>query len=608
MAQETLTHQLAAILYADVCGYSRLTAADELGTHRQLSASLDLIADRIKSASGEVVHYAGDAVLARFPSTVAATNCAIGIQNAIRALCADLEEDKHLLFRIGLNLGEVIVDRNDIYGDGVNVAARLESLASPGGICISESVYQQVQDKIEVRFDDIGDQQLKNIDRPVRAFRVVPEGESSGNGGEVSESVRRVSRFSRITGPVTDDEAAEVLSRAEAPSIMILPFKNLSGDPDQDAVVDGFRLAIQSTLVKLSGLFLINAPASAHYKNSDVSPIDAGNELGVRYVLDGAIQMAGDRIRVTVQLTDAPAGQIVWSDTYDRVVDDIFDIQDEITTEVAVALEINLVSGEWSYVWWENIPTRECRELALRGLSHLYLGTEQGNAMARTIFDKVNRLLPNAPQALALVAFTHFLEVMRGFSDDPEKAMETAADYAQKAVALGDVDGFAHIVLGSVRLYQRQHAEAMEYSDKALGIRKNCPLARAVHSNVLHFSGQDDLAIKNIKTAVKHARIYPPWMANLLSASYRDAGHLGPSMSIANESLRLNPNDVEGLVLLCTNYVMSGSLDDAREVAERILTVEPVFTISGYMDRQPYKDESTMQGVTQALRDAGLPE
>ncbi len=608
MAQENVTHQLAAILYADVCGYSRLTEADELGTHRQLSASLDLIADRIRSATGEVVHYAGDAVLARFPSTVAATNCAIGIQNAIRTLCTDLEEEKHLLFRIGLNLGEVIVDRNDIYGDGVNVAARLESLADPGGICVSESVFQQVRDKIEVGFDDIGEQQLKNIDRPVRAFRVVSEGDSSANGSAASESDRRVSRFSRITGPETNEEAADAFTRTEAPSIMILPFKNLSGDPDKDAVVDGFRLAIQSTLVKLSGLFLINAPASAHYRGTDVSPIDAGNEIGVRYVLDGAIQMAGDRIRVTVQLTDAPAGQIVWSDTYDRIVDDIFEIQDEITTEVAVALEINLVAGEWSHIWWEDLPSRKTRELALRGLSHLYMGSEQGNSMARKTFEEINRLLPEAPQAVALLAFTHWLEVMRGFSDDPAKSMKAAADYAEQAMELGDIDGFAHVVLGSVRLYQKRHDEAMELSDKALGVRRNCPLARAVHSNVLHFIGEHDLAIKNIKTAVKHARIYPPWMASLLSASYRDAGHLGPSMSIASECLRLNPDDLEGLVLLCTNYAMSGSLDEAKEAAKRILAVDPVFTISAYIERQPYRDRNTLDGVVQALRDAGLPE
>jgi class 3 adenylate cyclase/TolB-like protein len=608
MAEENVTHQLAAIMYADVCGYSRLTEADEIGTHRQLSASLDLIADRIRESAGEVVHYAGDAVLARFQSTVAATNCAIGIQNAIDRLCTELDEDKRLLFRIGLNLGEVIVDRNDIYGDGVNVAARLESLAVPGGICVSESVFQQVQDKVEAGFDDIGDQNLKNIERPVKAYRVVTGPDPSGVGDDTSEKVLRASRFSRITGPETEEEFSDVFARSEVPSIMILPFRNLSGDPEQNAFVDGFRLSIQSSLVKLSGLFLINAPAAEHYRNSDVSAIQAGNEAGVRYVLDGAVQTAGDRIRVTIQLTDAPAGQIVWAESYDRIVDDIFEIQDEITTEVAVALEVNLVAGEWSLVWWENLPSRKARELALRGLSHLYMGSPEGNAMARRIFKEINELLPEAPQALALIAFTYWQQVMRGYCDDPARSMKDATEYAQRAIELGDRDGFGHIVLGSVRLYQRKHDEAMELSDKAVAIRMNCPLARAVHSNVLHFSGQHDKAIKNIKTAVKHARIYPPWMANVLSASYRDCGRLAPSMSIANECLRLDPENLEGLVLLCTDLVLSNSLDEAREVGQRIREVDPTFTISGYIETQPYRDEKTLQGIVEALRDAGLPE
>jgi class 3 adenylate cyclase/TolB-like protein len=608
MAEEHVTHQLAAILYADVCGYSRLTEADEIGTHRQLSASLDLIADRIQNAGGEVVHYAGDAVLARFSSTVAATNCAISIQDAIGRLCAELDEDRRLLFRIGLNLGEVIVDRDDIYGDGVNIAARLESLAVPGGICVSDSVFQQVRDKVESGFDDIGDQNLRNIERPVKAYRVVLGSGTAGGGEGTSEKVLRVSRFSRITGPETEEEAADAFVRSEAPSIMILPFKNMSGDAGQDAFVDGFRLSIQSSLVKLAGLFLINAPASEHYRHSDVSPIQAGNEAGVRYVLDGAVQMAGDRIRVTIHLTDAPAGHIVWSETYDRVVDDVFEIQDEITTEVAVALEIKLVAGEWSFVWWENLPTRKTRELALRGLSHLYMGSPQGNATARSIFEEINGLLPDAPQALALIAFTHWLEAMRGYSDDSAQSMKNAAAYAEKSIELGDHDGFGHVVLGSVRLYEGKHDEAMALSERAVKVRNSCPLARAVHSNVLHFSGKHDLAIKNIKTAVKHARVYPPWMANVLSASYRDTGRLAPSIAIANECLRLNPEDLDGLVLLCTDYVLSDSLDEARKVAQKIQDVEPTFTISDYVETQPYRDKKTLQGMVEALRAAGLSE
>jgi class 3 adenylate cyclase/TolB-like protein len=601
MTEENVTHQLAAIVYADVSGYSRLTEADELGTHRQLSASLDLIADRIRNSGGEVVHYAGDAVLARFQSVVAATNCAIGIQNAITALCAELAEDKRLLFRIGINLGEVIVDRNDIYGDGVNVAARLESLADPGGICISESVFQQVQDKVDARFDDMGEQKLKNIERSVRTYRIIPEADSS------PEKVLQISRFSRITSPETKDDVADIFVRAEAPSIMILPFKNLSGSADQDDLIQGFRLSIQSSLVKLSGLFLVTS-AAEHYRHSDISAIQAGKEVGVQYILDGAVQMSGDRVRVTIQLTDAPAAQIVWAERYDRVVDNIFDIQDEITTEVVVALDVKLLGSEESLIWWDKLPNRMARELVLRGLSHLYMGSENGNAIARSNFEEVNEICSGSPQALALMALTNWLDALQGWSSEPDQSVERAATQAEEAIELGDPDGFGRIVLGSVRLFQGRHDEALALSEEAVSVRTSCPVARAVQSNVLHFNGQHDRAIKNLKTAVKHARIYPPWMANVLSASYRDSGQIAPSVAVANESLRLDPENLDAHVLLCTDYSMSNSADDARRVAREILSIEPSFSISAYAETQPYKDRKTLRGIVGALRDAGLPE
>jgi class 3 adenylate cyclase/TolB-like protein len=380
MNEDCTQHQLAAILYADVCGYSRLTQVDEAGTHQQLSAGLNLIADRVHNAGGEVVHYAGDAVLARFQSIVAATNCAIGIQNAIDALGSDLDPEKRLLFRIGINFGEVIVDRADIYGDAVNLAARLEALADPGGICISGSALQQVSSKINAKFEDLGEQKLKNFERPVRAFCLMPTTRELADSESPRDRIARLSRFSQLTVSATDDNMADDFVHADPPSIMILPFKNLSGDANQAPLVDGFRLAIQSSLVKLSGLFLINAPASECFRDSDVSPVQAGNEVGARYVLDGGAQFLGNRARVTVQLTDAPAARIIWAERYDRVVDDIFDVQDEITTEVAIALEVKLLSADEMLAWWKDLTEPAVREPVLRGINHIYKGTRNDNA------------------------------------------------------------------------------------------------------------------------------------------------------------------------------------------------------------------------------------
>lgn len=389
---------------------------------------------------------------------------------------------------------------------------------------------------------------------------------------------------------------------------MILPFKNLGGREDQDALVDGFRLAIQSALVKLPGLFLINAPASERYRQKDVSSISAGNEMGVRYVLDGAVQMAGDRIRVTIQLTDAPAGQIIWAERYDRVVDDIFEIQDEITTEVAVALDIKLLLGETGLLWWDNLPSRKVRELVLRGISHMYMGNETGNGVARSLFEELTQILPDSAQAMALAAYTNWLSVMRGWSKDPAKSIERATAQAEKSIEHGDPDGFGRVVLASVRLFQRRHDEALALSESATAVRLHCPMANAVHSNVLHFNGYHAQAIEHVKRAVKHARIYPAWMAAVLAACYRDNGQIASSISVANECLRIDPESLDGRVLLCTDYSLSGSVAEAKAAAKEILRIDPSFKISTYLETQPYKSSKDLDKLASALREAGLPD
>lgn len=605
MAEKSVIRKLAAILYADVAGYSRLTGVDEIGTHRQLSVSLDLMTDRIRNSGGQVVHYAGDAVLASFESVVAAANCAIGIQRAINAQCVDLAEDRRLLYRIGINLGEVIVDRDDIYGEDVNVAARLESLAEPGGICLSASVHEQVRDKIDARFEDMGDQRLKNIERSVQAYRVVT---SSGS----ADAMVQLAAFRKLVAPATKEEEQEEIiefSTPELASIMILPFKNLSGDADLEALVDGFRLSIQSTLVKLSGMFLINAPVADTYRHRQVSAIQAGNEVGIRYVLDGAVQIAGDRIRVTVQLTDAPAAQVIWADRYDRVMDNIFELQDEITTEVAVALDAKLVVGrQEGLIWWDNLPNWKAREYVLRGLSHLYKLNQHDNEFARRMFEGLDQIAPGEPQGLALMALTHWFDAFEGWSENAAHSVERATKLAKEAIALGDPDGFGHIVLSHVRLFERRHDEALSLSEKSVAQRLSCPLAMAIFADVLNYTGKSEQAIKQMKQAVRHSRIFPPWMVNILAQSYRDTGQIIPSVSVANQSLRLDPENLDGHVILCTNYGLSNALEDARRVKQEILRIDPSFSIPRYVETQPYKDSASLDVIAKALRKAGLPD
>ena len=244
----------------------------------------------------------------------------------------------------------------------------------------------------------------------------------------------------------------------------------------------------------------------------------------------------------------------------------------------------------------------------LRGISHLYMGSENGNAIARSIFQELHEILPDSPQALALLAFTNWSDVIRDWSKDHAQSIERAATQAEKAIELGDPDGFGHVILGSVRLFQRRHDEALTLAEDAASIRVSCPMARAVYSNVLHFNGDHDRAIKNIKGAVKRARICPPWMATVLSASYRDNGQIEPSVSVANECLRIDPENLDAHILLCSNYVLSNSVDDARRVAQEVLRIQPSFSISAYVETKPYKDSKTLEDIVGTLREAGLPE
>ncbi len=608
MSGSQYQRRLIAILYADVAGYSRLTVTDEDGTHRQLSESLELFADRVVNAGGRIVHYAGDAVLASFDSVVSAVNCAIAIQRATAALRASRSEDSRLLFRIGVNVGEVIVDRDEIYGDDVNIAARLESLATPGGVCVSRGVLDHIAGKIDVRHEDLGDRELKNMPRPVRAYRILLD--SDEPEARVAQNVlAKVSAYSSIaaapgSGTVALDEAA-----SQPPSIMVLPFRSLSGTRDSEALVHGFQVTIQSVLVRLPGLFLIAQAAPNAYGDMTCTAAQAGNEVGVRYVLEGSIQLEGEKVRVTAQLTDAPAAQVVWSERYDRSLRDIFELQDEITTAIVTALDAHAVRGSLvDLMWWRKISDWRLREPLLRGMSHLYRGTRDDNQLARELFEELVELVPDQGQAMALLALTHWFDVFRGWADSPRDSARDAAALAERAIALDeDPDGWAHLSLGYIRLFQNRHDEALDLSRHAAAVRASCPMAGGILADVLLFCGEPRSASAVVRKAVRTARVYPPWMANVLAASYRDMGEIASSISVLNEVLRLNTEDVDGLAILCTDLSFSNRITDARDAARRVLRIKPEFSIARYAESQPYRAADSLEKITDALREAQLP-
>ena len=400
MAEGDVTRTLIAILYADVADYSRLTGEDELGTHRRLGAALDLISNDITARGGEVVHYAGDAVLAKFGSVVSAVESGLSIQRKLAESNADLPRDCKLLFRIGVNLGEVIVDRDDIYGDGVNIAARLESLAEPGGICVSASVHDQVEGKVEVDFEHLGERDVKNISKPVDAYRVVLD---------------QLDRAPRGEGPPLPDK----------PSIAVLPFDNLSGDPDQDYFADGIVEEITAALSRVRSFFVIARNSSFTYKGRAVDVKQVSRELGVHYVIEGSMRKSGDRIRITAQLIDAVSGTHVWADRCDGVLEDIFALQDSVTECIIGAIEPRLRTAEILRSRRKPSDSLTAYDCFLRASPHVHAMTAGDNREAERLLRKAIDIDPNYASAMALLSWCLTLMRITSGSSSPKSSTRT---------------------------------------------------------------------------------------------------------------------------------------------------------------------------------------
>jgi class 3 adenylate cyclase len=594
MPEERVQRRLAAILAADVVGYSRLMQADEEGMLARLKTlRAEAIDPEIAGHGGRIVKLMGDGALVEFSSVVDAVRCAIAIQRALAGRNTDLPEEAVIRLRIGINLGDIMVDQDDIYGDGVNVASRLENLADSGGICISGTVHDQVAGKIPETFEFMGEQALKNIEEPVRAYRVVTGERPSAALGAAKAA--------------TDTSSLE-FAPPERPSVAILPFKSLGSDPDQDYLADGLRLGIQATLVQLSGLFLVNAPALNAYRDRDVSALTAGSELGVHYVLEGAVQQAGKRIRATLQVTDVTAKRTIWAERYDRILDDVFELQDEITREVISSLNIELLSSEVGRVWFGKLSSPQAREYNYRGLSHLYEGNKDDNAAARHMFEELTRVQPDSVVGPSNVSVTHWLDAFFGWTDSSAGSIEQAASWAKKAMEYEDNNGIGHAVFGHLQLLEGKYDEALATCTKGIELRSSCPLAHGLLGLVLNYSGDARAAIKRVREALQLERVYPAWMINVLATAYRDCGEVELSIPAAKESVRLDPQQNDARLILCSDYNLAADHDQARRVAAEIIASDPTFRLSTYAKSQPYKTRAPLERVIEALREAGLPD
>ena len=627
MADEGFKRKLTAILSADVEGYSRLMDDDEAATVRTLTSYRSAITDLVQQFSGRVVDSPGDNILAEFTSVVDAVSCAVEIQRELAKRNAELPDERKMQFRIGVNLGDVIDEEERIYGDGVNIAARIESLSEAGGICISHSAYDQIKNKLKLGFEYLGEHEVKNIREPVKAYRVLmaPEFEGKFIGFDKKASKRGwiwVAAAAVVAGIVglgiwqfymrpPPIEPASVEKMAfplpDKPSIAVLPFKNMSDDPKQDYFSDGLTDQISSTLSRLRTLFVISSSSTSTYKGKPVKIQKVAEDLGVKYVLEGSVQRSADRIRITAQLIDATTGHQIWSQRYDREQKDIFAIQDEITLEITKELRIDLMSGEQARNWQKNSTTNlEAWEKSLEADDYLFRLTKADNANARRLLEEVIVLDPEYADAYNLLGWTYYMDARYGWVDSRAESFKMAYKYFQKALELNDILDSAHMGIGSVYFMQGQHEKAIAKVEQAIdlnpnGVNNYMGLAAMVGS-----LGRWDESIELAKKALRLRPFAPAWYYFFLGRAYFMTGQFDESITTFKKALDVSPNFLSAHAFLAACYSSLDRHAEAAAATDEVRRITPNFNLESYAKTMRYKNKADIERYIAALRKAGL--
>ena len=591
MKDTELRQRLGAILAADAAGYSSLMAADERTTVIALDAARAVFRIHIESNQGRVIDMAGDSILAVFEIATGAVCAALAIQQQLDFAPITAPEDRRMRFRVGVHLGEIIEKPDGtIYGDGVNIAARLQTLAEPGGIAVSDAVKGAVGRRCLAAFVDQGEQAVKNIPNPVRWHRVVP-----------MQSEGRAAVLRARTAVVRTAEELSAL-----PSMAIVPFRTASADPEQICLADGLRTDIQWALAKIAGLVLIGFGTTNTYRNKDVKPQQAVAEMGVRYLLEGFVQKSGDRARITASLIDGASGQVAWTEHYDRVLNDSLEVQDEITERIVTALDVKLLSGEHARVWRKYIRNSRAREHFYRGIHEFMKGQKDANAAAREEFEQVARLVPESSIGPALVAFAYWWDAFRGWSASPAQSFELAVQWAERAMPMEDADGQAHTVMAHIHLFRREHEMALQRAEQAVALRPSCSNANPHLANILYYCGRPADAADRMRQAMRLTPVHAPWFKVVLAASCKEARQWDEATAAAREAMRMKADDVEARLVLIEVSHAIGNADAARELVQELSKLKPDFSVAKWAETQPFKDPAVLQRITANLQSAGL--
>ena len=582
MTEERAKRKLSAILSADVKGYSRLMQDDEEATVRTITAYREVITNLIQGHHGRVVDAKGDNLLAEFSSVVDAVRCGGEIQKELKVKNDELPEKRRMEFRIGINLGDVIQDGDTIYGDGVNIAARLEGLADGGGICISGTAFDQVEGKTGLEFEYIGEQAVKNIKKPVRVYRVKKE---SG----VSDVVEN----REFPLPAT-------------PSIAVLPFTNMSGDPEQEYFSDGITEEIITWLSKTPRLFVIARHSTFVFKDKVVSIREVGQQLGVRYVLEGSVRKSGDQIRVTAQLIDVKTDQHVWADRYDRELKDVFAIQDEITMKIITALRVKLTEGEQAALRVRGTDNLDAYLKMLLAGEYFRQFSKEANILARQKYQESIALAPEYASPYAGVALTYLIEPWHGWSASPAQSLDLSMQYAQKCLALDKSFSDAHATLGLIHLLMRQWEKAIEECELAVSLNPNGADNIGIFAIALRTVGRVEEALAMLEKAIRLNPMPQDWLLHEFGSCYRLMGRYDEAIAALRRILDRNPDSLNSRLNLIATYVTSGKEEAARAEAVEVLRQSPDFSVERFLKDFPYKDQKILDGLKECLLKAGL--
>jgi adenylate cyclase len=581
MTEGRAKRKLSAVLSADVKGYSRLMGQDETGTVDRLKEYRALMTDLIQQYRGRVVDSPGDNILSEFFSVVDATECAVKIQEELKNRNVELPKDRRMEFRIGINLGDVIEDEDRIYGDGVNIAARIESLAEGGGICISGSVFDQIEGKIPLNYDDLGEQSVKNIKKPVQVYRIYVESEESLM---VEKEVK------------LPDE----------PSIAVLPFENMSGDPEQEYFSDGLTEEIITGLSKLPHLFVIARNSTFTYKGKAVKVQQVSREMGAKYILEGSVRSAGERVRITAQLVDGTTGQHLWADRYDRELKDIFAIQDEITMNIMIALQVKLTEGEQARSQAKYTNNLEAYVKYLQAGEYLVKFSKEGNILAKQKYQESIALEPEYAPAYAGLAGTYLKEAWHGWSETPEQSGALAMQYAQKCVALDESLSYAHAALGLIHLVLRQWDKAIEESEIAVSLSPNSADSVVMLAVTYKAVGRVEEALSMLEKAMRLNPMPPNWYLHEFGTCYRLMGRYEEAIAVLKRVLNRSPDYLNSRLNLIHTYVMSGEEEAARIETVEVLKQSPDFSVARFLKHFPYKDQKILDDLKECWIKAGL--